>query len=87
MYAVHKGHHYGGPGNHFWKLLHMSGLIPTPLNANDDCRMPQYGIGFTNIVQRPSKAGSDITKYEHTSKNEFMIVSIQSYIYIFIEMK
>ncbi len=63
LYAVHKGHHYGGPGNHFWKLLHMSGLIPNLFNANDDYRMPQYGIGFTNIVQRPSKAGSDITKY------------------------
>jgi len=41
----------------------MSGLIPVVLNANDDFRMPQYGIGFTNIVQRPSKAGSDITKF------------------------
>jgi TDG/mug DNA glycosylase family protein len=41
----------------------MSGLIPNASNANDDYRMPQYGIGFTNIVQRPSKAGSDITKY------------------------
>lgn len=62
LYAVHKGHHYGGPGNHFWKLLHMCGLIPTPFTATDDHKMPQYGIGFTNIVQRPAKAGSDITK-------------------------
>ncbi len=71
LYAVHKGHHYGGPGNHFWKLLHMSGLIPNASNANDDYRMPQYGIGFTNIVQRPSKAGSDITKYRDEMKSVY----------------
>ncbi len=40
----------------------MSELIPNPFTADDDFRMPHYGIGFTNIVQRPSKAGSDITK-------------------------
>ena len=40
----------------------MSDLIPNAFTAEDDFRMPQYGIGFTNIVQRPTKAGSDITK-------------------------
>lgn len=40
----------------------MSELIPSACTAENDFRMPQYGIGFTNIVQRPSKAGSDITK-------------------------
>lgn len=79
LYAVHKGHHYGGPGNHFWKLLHMSGLIPVVLNANDDFRMPQYGIGFTNIVQRPSKAGSDITKDEITAGAEVLAQKIKMY--------
>jgi mismatch-specific thymine-DNA glycosylase len=79
LYAVHKGHHYGGPGNHFWKLLHMSGLIPNLFNANDDYRMPQYGIGFTNIVQRPSKAGSDITKDEITAGAEVLMQKIKMY--------
>jgi hypothetical protein len=40
----------------------MSDLISSTFTANDDFRMPQYGIGLTNIVQRPTKAGSDITK-------------------------
>ncbi|CAF3698865.1 unnamed protein product [Rotaria sordida] len=79
LYAVHKGHHYGGPGNHFWKLLHMSGLIPNALSANDDYRMPQYGIGFTNIVQRPTKAGSDITKDEITAGAEILMQKIKMY--------
>ncbi|CAF0991945.1 unnamed protein product [Adineta ricciae] len=79
LYAVHKGHHYGGPGNHFWKLLHMSELIPNAFTAEDDYRMPQYGIGFTNIVQRPSKAGSDITKDEITAGAEILMQKIKMY--------
>ncbi|CAF1149238.1 unnamed protein product [Rotaria magnacalcarata] len=79
LYAVHKGHHYGGPGNHFWKLLHMSDLIPNAFTADNDFRMPQYGIGFTNIVQRPSKAGSDITKDEITAGAELLMQKIKMY--------
>ncbi|CAF0787849.1 unnamed protein product [Rotaria sp. Silwood1] len=79
LYAVHKGHHYGGPGNHFWKLLHMSDLIPSAFTADNDFRMPQYGIGFTNIVQRPSKAGSDITKDEITAGAEILMQKIKMY--------
>ncbi|CAF1017298.1 unnamed protein product [Adineta ricciae] len=79
LYAVHKGHHYGGPGNHFWKLLHMSELIPNAFTAEDDYRMPQYGIGFTNIVQRPTKAGSDITKDEITAGAEILMQKIKMY--------
>jgi mismatch-specific thymine-DNA glycosylase len=82
LYAVHKGHHYGGPGNHFWKLLHMSSLIPTAFSANDDYRVPQYGIGFTNIVQRPTKAGSDITKYKTEKQLNKMLI-----FFLFLEMK
>ncbi|CAF4132126.1 unnamed protein product [Rotaria sp. Silwood2] len=79
LYAVHKGHHYGGPGNHFWKLLHMSDLIPNASTADNDFRMPQYGIGFTNIVQRPTKAGSDITKDEVTAGAEVLMQKIKMY--------
>ncbi|CAF3526000.1 unnamed protein product [Rotaria sordida] len=79
LYAVHKGHHYGGPGNHFWKLLHMSDLIPTAFTADNDFRMPQYGIGFTHIVQRPSKAGSDITKDEITAGAEVLMQKMKMY--------
>ncbi|CAF1068023.1 unnamed protein product, partial [Didymodactylos carnosus] len=79
LYAVHKGHHYGGPGNHFWKLLYMSGLIPNAFIANDDQRMPQYGIGFTNIVQRPTKAASDVTKDEIQLGAELLLQKIKLY--------
>lgn len=44
------GHHYAGPGNHFWKCLYQSGLVLEPLTFRDDIRLMDFGIGLTNIV-------------------------------------
>ncbi|CAG0879807.1 unnamed protein product [Cyprideis torosa] len=64
LYAAYKGHHYAGPGNHFWKCLYLSGLIPEPLTAEDDGKLLEYGIGFTNMVQRPTKGSQDLSRRE-----------------------
>jgi TDG/mug DNA glycosylase family protein len=48
------GHHFAGPTNRFWRLLHESGLVPEPVSHVDDIRLPQWGIGMTNLVARPT---------------------------------
>jgi len=55
------GRHYAGPGNHFWPLLHASGLVSEPLTYADDARVLEWGIGLTNIVDRPSPSISDLS--------------------------
>jgi len=60
LFAAYKGHHYAGPGNHFWKCLYLSGLIPHPMTADDDYKLVQYGIGFTNMVQRTTRSSADL---------------------------
>jgi TDG/mug DNA glycosylase family protein len=46
------GHHFAGYSNRFWTLLHESGLVPEPLRAEDDDRLPEWGFGMTNLVPR-----------------------------------
>jgi mismatch-specific thymine-DNA glycosylase len=46
------GHHFAGYSNRFWKLLHESGLVPEPIRAEDDDRLPEWGYGMTNLVPR-----------------------------------
>lgn len=46
------GHHFAGYSNRFWKLLHESGLVPEPIVAEDDDRLPEWGFGVTNLVAR-----------------------------------
>ena len=58
------GHHYAGPGNHFWPLLYESGLVPEPLTCEEDWRAPAFGIGLTNLVARPSPSMDDLSLEE-----------------------
>ena len=44
-------HHFAGYSNRFWKLLHESGLVPEPIRAEDDDRLPEWGFGITNLVR------------------------------------
>ena len=55
------GHHFAGPTNRFWRLLHESGIVPEPITHEDDIRLPEWGIGMTNLIPRPSP-GIDVLK-------------------------
>jgi len=55
------GRHYAGPGNHFWPLLYESGLVTEPLTHAADERVLEWGIGLTNMVDRPSPSISDLS--------------------------
>jgi double-stranded uracil-DNA glycosylase len=48
------GHHFAGPSNRFWKLLVESRLVPEPIGFADDDRLPEWGIGLTNLIPRPT---------------------------------
>jgi TDG/mug DNA glycosylase family protein len=54
------GHHFAGPGNPFWRLLHAAGLIPEPLTHQQDHRLAEYGIGLTNLCPRPTRAAAEL---------------------------
>ena len=46
------GHHFAGYSNRFWKLLYDSKLVPEPIGAEQDYRLPEWGLGITNLVPR-----------------------------------
>jgi double-stranded uracil-DNA glycosylase len=46
------GHHFAGYSNRFWKLLFESGVVPEPMTAEDDVKLPGWGYGVTNLVPR-----------------------------------
>jgi len=64
LMAAHRGRYYAGPGNHFYKLLHASGLTPRFLSFEEDYKLLQYGIGLTNIVTRPTRSSADLKRTE-----------------------
>ena len=59
------GHAYNHPSNLFWKLLHSSGCTPRRCRPEEDGDIPRlYQLGLTNIVTRPTKDASELSREE-----------------------
>lgn len=59
------GHHFAGPGNPFYRLLHAAGLVPEQLTFVDDVRLSEFGLALTNIVARATREASDLTAVDY----------------------
>ncbi|KAJ8707557.1 hypothetical protein PYW08_010809 [Mythimna loreyi] len=79
LFAAYKGHHYAGPGNHFWKCLYLSGLTREQMSADEDYKLLNFGIGFTNMVARPTKGSADLTRREIKEGSAILLEKLQSY--------
>ena len=58
------GHHFAGPGNPFWRLLHAAGLTPIVLRADEDQRLVEFGYGLINLCTRPTKTAAELSRAE-----------------------
>lgn len=59
------GHHFAGYSNRFWKLLSDSLLAPEPITYEDDDRLPEWDLGITNLIARPSPGINDLRPAEY----------------------
>ncbi len=77
--SVAIGHHFAGHSNRFWKLLFESKLTLESFTYQDDWRLPDRGLGLTNIIQRPS-AGVDVLKpREYVAGKKRLIATVRHY--------
>jgi TDG/mug DNA glycosylase family protein len=63
--------YYAGPGNAFWSTLHSTGLTPVELEPAEFARLPEFGIGLTDICK--VLHGSD----EEVGTAEFDVAGLQ----------
>jgi TDG/mug DNA glycosylase family protein len=63
--SAQTGHHFAGFSNRFWKLLSESGLAPQATTHLDDDRLLEIGLGFTNLIARPSPGIDDLRPAEY----------------------
>jgi double-stranded uracil-DNA glycosylase len=59
------GHHFAGPGNPFFRLLHAAGFVPEPMTFADDVRLPALGLALTNIAERATREASELTAADY----------------------
>lgn len=60
LYTAAIGHHFGRPGNRFWKVLHLAGFTPRELSPFDERELLGYGCGVTNIVNRATARADEL---------------------------
>ena len=73
------GHHFAGHSNRFWKLLYESRLVSEPLTHQDDWRLPDWGLGLTNIIQRPSAGVGTLKPQEYTAGKKRLVATVKRY--------
>ena len=73
------GHHFAGHSNRFWKLLFESKLVSEPLTYRDDWRLPEWGLGLTNIIQRPSAGIDGLKPQEYIAGRKRLIARVKHY--------
>ena len=73
------GHHFAGHSNRFWKLLYESRLVSEPLTHQDDWRLPDWGRGLTNIIQRPSAGVGTLKPQEYTAGEKRLVATVKRY--------
>ena len=59
-YSVRVGHYFANPRNRFWAALNMSGLVDREVSPEDDAKLARFGIGFTDLVKRPTRQASGL---------------------------
>jgi double-stranded uracil-DNA glycosylase len=64
LYSTAIGHHFGRPGNRFWKALHASGFTPRLFSPDEDAALLAYGLGITNLCPRTTASADELTADE-----------------------
>jgi TDG/mug DNA glycosylase family protein len=64
LYTAAIGHHFGRPGNRFWKVIHLAGFTDRQLSPFEERRLLDMGVGVTNLVPRATAAAGELTPDE-----------------------
>ena len=67
VFSVEAGHYFANPRNRFWAALSRSKLIGRGVSPEDDAALLHDGIGFTDVVKRPTRQGSGLKAEDYRS--------------------
>ena len=61
--SVRAGFYFANPRNRFWRAVNASGLLQAPVQPGVEgmrILFERDGIGFTDVVKRPTAGGSEL---------------------------
>ena len=63
--SVEAGHYFANPRNRFWKAVSAANIVGRPVGPEDDASLMAHGIGFTDVVKRPTRQASGLTAADY----------------------
>jgi TDG/mug DNA glycosylase family protein len=63
--SARMGAYYAGPGNLFWPTLHEVGLTPVRLAPEEFRRMPEFGLGLTDVCKVSFGSDAEVGTASH----------------------
>jgi TDG/mug DNA glycosylase family protein len=78
-YSAQTGRYYARPGNLFWWALSNSGLVDGPVTPESGPALWKQGIGFTDIVKRPTHSSGDLRHEEFDAGVQGLLKKIRRY--------
>lgn len=77
--SAQTGHHFAGHSNRFWKLLFDSKLVPEPVTYRADRRLPEWRLGLTNVIRRPSAGIDSLTPRDYAAGRRRLLLTVRRY--------
>ena len=63
--SVEAGHYFANPRNRFWKAVSAANIVGRSVGPEDDGSLLMNGIGFTDVVKRPTSQASGLTAADY----------------------
>lgn len=82
LLSARAGFPFANPRNRFWPALNASQLVASPLQpgiAAMDTLLERDGIGFTDIVKRPTSMEKDVSRKEFLAGAEVLLGKLRAY--------
>ena len=64
-YSVRAGRYFANPRNRFWPAISAAKLAGRPVGPEDDAGLLEIGIGFTDVVKRPTPQASGLSAADY----------------------
>lgn len=63
--SAQAGHYFANPRNRFWAAVSAANLAGRPVGPGDDASLMSHGIGFTDVVKRPTPQASGLSAADY----------------------
>lgn len=79
LYSARVGHYFARRTNRFWPAVNAAGIFDPPLGPETDHRALEQGIGFTDVVKRPTATASQLRAADYREGAALLKAKLERY--------